>query len=64
MPTSSSQASLITDKEAREFVKRYNQKWPNRSPCEHGHAFCSTALHGPCYDEVLTVYPDLDPLRD
>jgi hypothetical protein len=29
-------------------------------PCEHGHLECSTHRNGPCMDEVLSTYPDLN----
>jgi hypothetical protein len=28
--------------------------------CEHGHVECSTMPRGPCFDEVLSNFPDID----
>jgi len=28
--------------------------------CEHDHSECSTHHHGPCFDEVLANFPDID----
>ena len=28
--------------------------------CEHDHLECSTHKHGPCFNEVLASFPELD----
>jgi hypothetical protein len=45
---------------ARLFVQRFNiaESANELHPCYQGHQRCSPDLHGPCYDETMTNFPD------
>lgn len=49
----------MTLEQARAFVEAVATA-DELFSCEHGHSQCSTEKGGPCLDEVLQQYPELD----
>lgn len=47
---------------AAAFMRDYHDAAISRSlhDCEHGHLDCSIRDRGPCFDEVLTAFPESD----
>jgi hypothetical protein len=54
-----SKASRLTEAGAEIFLKEHRELYDGE-PCEYGHFGDSTYEGGPCLDEVLHLFPDLE----
>jgi hypothetical protein len=51
----------MTLSEATRLIEEHRATC-ERAPCRHGHINCSTRDGGPCFDETITTFPELEDM--